>query len=159
VTHCTEDCTKEAQGELKKRIAHFTKAPVFFSRIRSNGLEDANGGVKAEGGKALLLAGIAKPASFSEHMKRQCPEIEFEDLFFSDHHRFSKKDIRSITEAANRNGSRIITTEKDYARLPRELIEHPSLAICYESIEVELLEGQVLFEKILNDKLRFSQAV
>lgn len=159
VTHCTEDCTKEARGELKKRIAYFTKAPVFFSRMRSNGLENANGQVKVKGGKALLLAGIAKPASFSKHMKGLYPEIEFEDLFFSDHHRFSKKDIRSIIEAAKRNGSRIITTEKDHARLPKELFEHPSLAICYESIEVELLEEQALFEKILNDKLRFSQAV
>ena len=156
VTHCTEDCTEESQDELKKRIADFTKAPVFFSRMRSNGLNDANGPVKAEGGKALLLAGIAKPASFAEQIKVRYPEVEFEELFFRDHHRYSPKDIQKITRAAKRNGSRIITTEKDHARLPKELIEHPSLAICYESIEVELLEGQALFEKMLNDKLRFS---
>lgn len=156
VTHCPADCTAVAQAELKKHIAQFTNAPVFFSRMRSNGLKDANGEVEAEGGKALLLAGIAEPATFSRQMKSRYPKIEFEELFFRDHHRFSIGNIETITEAAERNDSRIITTEKDHARLPKELIEHPSLALSYESIDVELLEGQALFEQILNDKLRLS---
>lgn len=59
----------------------------------------------------VLLAGIAKPKSFFNHLKNKDDFV----LKYPDHHNFSDKEIEEIK--AKVQGKIIVTTEKDYVRI------------------------------------------
>ncbi|NDP28344.1 MAG: tetraacyldisaccharide 4'-kinase, partial [Flavobacterium sp.] len=63
----------------------------------------------------LLLAGIAKPAPFFNHLQGENDD----KLVFPDHHHFTENDLLEINNKAQNNI--IITTEKDYVRLRGKL--------------------------------------
>lgn len=76
--------------------------------------------------KVLLIAGIASPQPFIQHIRQFVPKAE--SLCFSDHHNFGPKDIANIQNKLEKmkNGNiipYIIVTEKDAARL----IHNPNL--------------------------------
>lgn len=90
----------------------------------------------------LMVAGIAKPQSFFDHLK--CEKTIC--LTFPDHHHFSSADIELILNKAKEN--KIITTEKDYVRL-NGLI--PSDKLYYLPIQTSFLNNHKEFDKtILN---------
>jgi len=63
----------------------------------------------------LLLAGIAKPEPFFNHLKSKNDD----KLVFPDHHHFTENDLLEIKNKAQ--NKIIITTEKDYVRLKDKL--------------------------------------
>ncbi|HMM10623.1 MAG TPA: tetraacyldisaccharide 4'-kinase [Bacteroidales bacterium] len=66
----------------------------------------------------FLVTGIANPYPLLEHMRRKCNELLHKS--FSDHHRFSEKDILEIRHAFQHiigSNKIIVTTEKDAVRL------------------------------------------
>ena len=65
----------------------------------------------------LLLTGIASPRQMVEDLKPQVKSIT--PMTFADHHSFKRKDIERLNETfeAMPSPKRIITTEKDAARL------------------------------------------
>lgn len=70
--------------------------------------------------KVLVIAGIASPQPFIQHIRQFAPKAE--SMFFSDHHNFSPKDIANIQNKLlkMKNGNtfpHIIVTEKDAARI------------------------------------------
>lgn len=67
--------------------------------------------------KVILFSGIGNPASFEEIIKSL--EIDIIDIFeFSDHHRYTQKDLDIICRScADKDADTLITTEKDATRL------------------------------------------
>ena len=63
----------------------------------------------------LLLAGIAKPEPFFNHLQSKNDD----KLVFPDHHHFTEKELLEIENKAQ--NKIIITTEKDYVRLKGKL--------------------------------------
>jgi tetraacyldisaccharide 4'-kinase len=88
----------------------------------------------------VAVCGIANPYPFLEYMKNNFPERQ--QLVFSDHHRFTAKDIQKMRDAwgcSIRKNCVIITTEKDAIRLLDDELkkEIEGLPIFYLPIEVK----------------------
>jgi tetraacyldisaccharide 4'-kinase len=115
VTKCPPDLSLAEQEKIRKKINPKSNQEVFFAAI---GYDDK---IYSESEmlqvsdirniEKLLLAGIAKPRPFFDHLKTDTDIVKQ----FPDHYQFSEKNIAEILHEAN--GRKIITTEKDYVRL------------------------------------------
>jgi len=69
--------------------------------------------------KYIAFSGIGNHHTFIEMLKKNNLNI-IKDFEFPDHYSYSKKDLNKIINECKKNNSAIITTEKDYLRLPEE---------------------------------------
>jgi tetraacyldisaccharide 4'-kinase len=69
------------------------------------------------GARVAAFAGISRPAKFFASLRRAGAEI-VTMRSFPDHHRFSPAEIAGLRGAAERAGARLVTTAKDWVRLP-----------------------------------------
>lgn len=88
---------------------------VLFSKEVSECLIDRKGGrvelEAAEGRKAVIFSGIARPRAFENSVKQLGADVTV-SYRFPDHHAYTPADIRAITEGGS-PGAIYITTEKD----------------------------------------------
>ena len=70
--------------------------------------------------KFLIYSGIGNPHSFAKILKQNKVKI-VDKIIFPDHHSYSNQDFNFILNKANQNNAEIITTEKDYVKVPKEL--------------------------------------
>ncbi len=68
-------------------------------------------------GKLVAFAGLARPEKFFDALASLGAEVA-EAVPFGDHHAYSDDDFAMLTRLADEMGARLITTEKDAARLP-----------------------------------------
>ena len=68
------------------------------------------------GKRVLAFAGIGDPARFFRTLRASGVEVVLERAF-ADHHRFSEREIETLTALARRDALTLVTTEKDIARL------------------------------------------
>lgn len=96
------------------------------------------------GRRVATFSGIATPDKFEEFVRRYGAQIAY-NRRFSDHHRFTDKDLNEVFSGAMRaNVEFIVTTEKDMVRLSRDL--KPPLPIYYLRLEIEILSAHDSFE-------------
>jgi tetraacyldisaccharide 4'-kinase len=69
------------------------------------------------GVRVAAFAGIGRPAKFFASLRRVGAEIVMARPF-PDHHRFSPAEITGLRREAERAGARLVTTAKDWVRLP-----------------------------------------
>jgi tetraacyldisaccharide 4'-kinase len=70
-------------------------------------------------GKVLGFCGIGQPAKFDATLRAL--GLDVVDMFpFPDHHPYSSQDIRRIEAAARDYGATLVTTAKDFVRLPSD---------------------------------------
>tara|TARA_Y100001970_G_scaffold285595_1_gene405799 strand:+ start:3924 stop:4862 length:939 start_codon:yes stop_codon:yes gene_type:complete len=77
--------------------------------------------------KYLIFSGIGAPQNFKNLLLRENFNI-VKELIFPDHHKYSKKDIDKIKSIALEQNAKIITTEKDFVKIPKELNKDLSFA-------------------------------
>ncbi len=70
-----------------------------------------------EASRVVAFSGIGKPQKFYQTLAAAGFDIA-ETASFPDHHRFSDQDLFALARIAAAKGAPLITTEKDYARLP-----------------------------------------
>lgn len=70
-----------------------------------------------EGTPLLAFAGIGRPKRFFASLEAAGGQIA-KKLSFADHHPYSQHDLMQILEDAQRHGAEMITTQKDWMRLP-----------------------------------------
>lgn len=80
----------------------------------------------------VAFAGIGRPEKFFDTLDALGIDLR-DSVPFSDHHKFTEHDIRYLRRLADDHGARLITTEKDYVRLPSKMREN----IVYLPIEVQ----------------------
>ena len=85
--------------------------PVLEAKVEAAGETAA-----LAGQRVLPLAGIANPARFYGLLAELGADIVAR-AEFADHHAFSQADARGVLAKADQLGARIVTTEKDWARL------------------------------------------
>ena len=73
-------------------------------------------------------------------MRNQRAKV-IKEITYPDHHIFEENDLLSLAEIANKNQSILVTTKKDYIRIPKS----------YRSL-VNTLDGEIEFE---DEKLIF----
>jgi len=66
---------------------------------------------------AIGFAGIARPAKFFATLKANGARL-IASYGFPDHHRFTEKDAKHLLQEAEDKKAMLVTTEKDWARLP-----------------------------------------
>ena len=82
----------------------------------------------------LAFAGIGRPARFFKSLEAAGGQIA-RRLSFADHHPYSQHDLAQIQEDAQRHGAAMITTKKDWMRLPPDW--RARVAMLPVSIEIE----------------------
>ena len=92
-----------------------------------------------KGQKITAFAGIAYPEKFFNSLRKQGAKI-VKEIVYPDHHIFDENDLLNLAEIANKTQSILVTTKKDYVRIPKS----------YRSL-INTLEGEIVFkdEKLL----------
>ncbi len=84
--------------------------------------------------KVTAFAGIAYPEKFYNSLIEQGAILE-KKISYSDHHIFDENDMLHLAETANMTKSILVTTKKDFVRIPKS----------YRSL-VSTLDGEIVFE-------------
>lgn len=72
-------------------------------------------------GRYIAFAGIGRPTRFFDSLQQQ-PGVELSDgVPYPDHHVFQKSDLNFLTKLATERGARLVTTDKDFVRLPAHM--------------------------------------
>jgi len=88
----------------------FTK-PILHARLEPAGILPE--------GKLVAFAGLARPEKFFDTLAAMGGDVT-EAVPFPDHHAFTPDDLEVLAQMAEERGARLITTEKDAARLSPE---------------------------------------
>lgn len=134
---------------LCKQIASYSSSPVIGTRMvveswkRSDGIpiEQING--KRVG----VFSGIAQPESFHRMIQEKGAHLVAERIF-SDHHCFSREDLRKFAEEAKANGAEILLcTEKDQVKI-MDLFPMP-LPIAWPEMRLSVVFGHEHWDSFL----------
>ncbi len=94
------------------------------------------------------LSAIASPESFERALRELGANIEL-SRHFADHHRFSEKEMLNFMKrCVSRDIDAIITTEKDYVRLPR--IDKWEVPGYFLRVEIEILSGHETWQSCVD---------
>ena len=143
VTKCPKSLSEENQNNIKNKLQLNSNQELFFSFI------DCDDKIYSENEylelkeildkEKLLIAGIANPKPFFEHLKSKKDSV----LEFPDHHNFSEKEILEIKNQSK--NKIIITTEKDYVRLKNTEIKN----LYYLPIKSSFIENSQVFDNTI----------
>lgn len=94
------------------------------------------------------ISAIAVPEAFEAALEKLGGHVEIRRRF-SDHHRFSRKDVEKFMQrCVDRDMQLIVTTEKDAVRFPRPgSIDVP---VYFLRIEVEILKGRAIWDGLID---------
>lgn len=94
------------------------------------------------------ISAIAVPEAFEGSLRKLGARVEITRRF-SDHYRFSRKDVdKFMQRCVERDMQLILTTEKDAVRFPRpSSIDVP---VYFLRIEVEILKGREIWENLID---------
>ena len=84
-----------------------TNIPVFHAKNSENCPYDKNTHV-------VVFAGIGYPEKFFDNVP--CKVVE--KISFPDHYQYTDEDIKKLIDAAKEKNAKLLTTEKDWVRLP-----------------------------------------
>ena len=94
--------------------------------------------------KYLAFSGIGNHKTFISMLNSNGIKI-IKDIEFSDHHKYKKKEIDKIINEANSLSCKIITTEKDFLRLEKELINN----IKFIKSELKIIDEEKFIKQII----------
>ena len=70
--------------------------------------------------KYLIFSGIGNPSDFREILSEKKFNIE-KEIIFPDHYEYNYNDFKKILDEAKKENLEILTTEKDFMKIPEEL--------------------------------------
>ena len=95
----------------------------------------------------IIFSGIGNPDRFRKLLLKNKFKI-IEEITFPDHYNYQEKDILEIINKSNSNSAEIITTEKDFKRIPQNLKEK----ISFLEIDMKIKDENKLI-KFLKSKI------
>lgn len=101
------DSPHDGEAPARAWLNGFTK-PILRARLEPTGALPA--------GKLVAFAGLARPEKFFDTLTALGGDLA-DALPFGDHHVYSEDDLSSLAQTAEEDGAKLITTEKDAARL------------------------------------------
>ena len=93
--------------------------------------------------KFIIFSGIGNASSFKETLVNNNFNIT-KEIIFPDHHEFKLEEILKILNLAKKEKAEILTTEKDYVKIPKNLKDK----INYIEIDLEIEEKDKLINLI-----------
>ena len=97
--------------------------------------------------KFLIFSGLGNNSSFKELLIKNRFNI-IEEIVFPDHFNYKTRDILNLLKVAENKDIKIITTEKDFVKIPKNLREK----IRFIVIDLEILEQEQL-TKLIESKI------
>jgi tetraacyldisaccharide 4'-kinase len=162
ISKCPEELVDVEKNKITMAIRAFTTAPVFFSSILPESIQPATLAAKEKlrneinlkESPLFLLSAIANGTSWAKNYLTNFGTLKGE-LSFSDHHRFSKRDIDLFMKKWNSlNQPMVLTTEKDWIRLMKYTEQLNAVPIFYYPIKVKMSQTDTLnFKALLHEKL------
>ena len=146
-------CDGTGNEELIRRLRKYNKvAEIIECAHGPKYLENLFTGERQpleflDGKWVAAISGIAVPESFERELEKLGARVEIRKRF-SDHHRFSRREIeRFMQRCVDRDMELIVTTEKDAVRYPRP--EEIDVPVYFLRIEVEILQGHDVWERLV----------
>ena len=149
VTKCPKDLLEEEMKKTREDVSLKSHQNLFFTSIKYNnfllGESEININDLSDS-KVLLVTGIANDKEIVNYLSYK--NIQFDKISFSDHYKYSLKDIKKIE--LDFSDRIIITTEKDYQKI--KLIDKKNKWY-YLQMETYFLDNEDLFKKIIVDTI------
>jgi tetraacyldisaccharide 4'-kinase len=158
VTKSPSGISAEEQQSIAKRYSSIFPHELFFTAIGYGGPLAVFPNCKPlpandlQPYDVLLVTGIANPKPFEAYMRQHAASVQ--TVTYPDHHAFSAKDIKNITDRWNALPSTnkiLMTTEKDAVRLQQAAIPDRMATCCYYvPIEVDFMgDGKSGFHSLV----------
>ena len=93
--------------------------------------------------KIIAFAGIGSPENFFDLLKNNNLNI-INEIKFPDHHKYSEKELENLLGKIKENNTILLTTEKDYLRIPKNF----NKKIEFLKIKVEIENKNQFIENI-----------
>ena len=128
----------DLQSKIPKNIPLFS---VAISPVISRKLKAAK--------SVIGFAGIGRPRKFLETLKTL--NVDIQDFVpFPDHHKFRNSEIEDLIKKASKTGAQLVTTTKDFVRLPPNTINSIT-AMDIELNWVNQNQIKALLEQVLDN--------
>ena len=148
VSKCPYGITPDESEAIRQQLQPLPHQHIFFSAIEHEPLNIPELDTK----RVLIFTGIAKPQPLIQHYTPKC--LSLRTMRFADHHNFSQKDISRIAAAAN-DADVVITTGKDFSRLPANLPEELRTKLRVQRINTKILFNQEdTLKNLILDKIQ-----
>ncbi len=147
VTKCPTGLSKADQDAVIEELKPQSHQEVYFTGIKYG---EVVGDLPGWQTPFLLTTGIAKADELLNYLHSK--QATFKHLNYKDHHDFSEADVSTmINEAKNLGTSHLLTTEKDFQRLPLERLQKVGIQVSYIPIEINFLEREAAFQRSITE--------
>jgi len=109
--HCVIINGKKNKGIEDKLFEKNNKIKIFYSSYEPKNI------LEFENKKIIAFAGIGNPKNFFDLLTNNKINI-IEAIKFPDHHKYSEKELDNLLNKIKMNNATLLTTEKDYFRIP-----------------------------------------
>ena len=161
VSHCPSDTSPEEKKRLKKEIARYSGAPVFFADLSYGEILRWKDKMPVEIGQypsLLAVSGLADNRDFQRHVRSLARNAAF--LSYADHHRYLASDIERWIERLKelQPARAILTTEKDAQRIAPYLdfLSSEEIELLVQPVEIRFHEENGTPESFIDKKLSAS---
>jgi tetraacyldisaccharide 4'-kinase len=96
--------------------------------------------------KYIAFTGIGRPQKFFDTLTKKLKLVVPKEVEYPDHHPYSEEDLEYLTFLAEEKEAQLITTEKDYVKLPKEFaknVEKVKISAKFDNIEKLLAKIKV----------------
>lgn len=97
--------------------------------------------------KYIAFCGLGRCEKFFNSLKKTNYNI-IKEISFEDHHKYTEEELNEIISEAEKENSRIITTSKDWVKLPNEYKKKIEVL----DVVIEFYNNDEFVELILNDR-------
>jgi tetraacyldisaccharide 4'-kinase len=105
--------------DIVKTIKKYnSKIKIFHTEYKITNLKDFE-----LSKKYLIFSGIGRPQNFKDLLLKSSFNI-VDELIYPDHHNYTKSDIDKIKKHAITLNAKIITTEKDFIKIPKQYVDN-----------------------------------
>ena len=145
-----QQANREALREL-----HAT-APLFFAQHEITGFNLLNAAPPLQSfqqARVAAFSGIAQPERFFADLQHQQLQLVHQQSF-PDHHRYLVAELAAfLQQAIAQHATAILTTEKDAANLPSEILSQASLPIYAAQLQFKI-ENELEFKRFVREKIK-----
>ena len=149
ITKCDGRSNEALISRLRKynktaEIIECTHGPIYLENVFTRERQSLE---FLKGKWVASISAIAVPEAFESSLEKLGAKVEIRRRF-SDHYRFSRREVESFMQrCVERDMQLIITTEKDAVRFPTpSSIDVP---VYFLRIEVEILKGQEIWDDLI----------
>ena len=110
---------------------------IFYTKYKPQNISEFNNK------KIIAFAGIGNPENFFDLLKGNKMDL-VEEIKFSDHHKYSERELENLINKTKEDNTILVTTEKDYHRIA----ENYKKNISFLKIKVEIENRNQFIDEI-----------